>query len=493
MGNTQTKEYISKKVNEYNLSESSAVKTAESNTTIKKVLRKPTKTISGVAPLTVVLPFRPCDHGTCTFCPTHHGAPQSYTPLSPAVMRARMLNFKPMKQVEARLKAFEHMGHPTDKIEIIILGGTFLQYPEKFKLHFIKSCFDALNGVPSKNLEEAKKINETAKHRCVALCIETRPDNCSEKEIKQMLDFGCTRVEIGVQMPDDEIYKLVNRGHGVREVVEATERLKDSGFKIGYHVMPGLPGSTIKRDLEMFDSLFEKDEFKPDQLKIYPCQVIKGAELEKDFYAGTYKPLTEEETKDILIKMVERVPEYCRVMRMMRELPPVYVVAGIKRIDLRNEVEKEFKNDSHKANEIRMREVGFVKPSNVEVDLKTIEYPASKGRELFVQAVNKENVLFGLLRLRFPHKPFIKELKGTAIVRELHVYGKALKLGDKSDSEADNIAQHVGLGKELMRKAEELAKKNGFKKIAVISGVGVRDYYRKMGYDLEGDYMVKGL
>jgi elongator complex protein 3 len=475
--NTASKDYIESRDNENG-----------SNTK----LRKPTKTISGVAPLTVVLPFRPCDHGTCTFCPTHHGAPQSYTPLSPAVMRARLLNFSPSKQVIARLKAFTKMGHPTDKIEIIILGGTFLQYPSEFKYQFIKACYDSLNGLPSKDLQEAKKINETASNRCVALCIETRPDNCTESEIKEMLDYGCTRVEIGVQMPSDKIYKLVNRGHTVKEVVDATRMLKDSGFKIGYHIMPGLPGSTPEQDLEMFDTIFSSDDFKPDQLKLYPCQVIKGAELEKDYNAGLYKPYSEEETRDILVKMVSRVPEYCRVMRMMRELPPVYVVAGIKRIDLRNEVEKELRKGSN-SGEIRLREIGFSQTTDYDFQLKTLEYGASGGKEFFLSAVNEKNVLFGLLRLRFPSKTFIKDIASCAIIRELHVYGKALKLTDKSDSESDNIAQHSGLGKALMLKAEELAKSKGFEKIAVISGVGVREYYRRMGYELKGNYMVKNL
>ncbi|MBS3074096.1 tRNA uridine(34) 5-carboxymethylaminomethyl modification radical SAM/GNAT enzyme Elp3 [Candidatus Pacearchaeota archaeon] len=498
--NTQGKAYDRKKISRSDYSELALAKTTYSGIAVdkKKILRKPTKTISGVAPLTVVLPFRACDHGTCTFCPTHHGVPQSYTPLSPAIMRARMLNYRPARQVEARLKAFEKMGHPTDKVELIILGGTFLQYPKKFKYHFIKSCYDALNasaeGKLSSDLEEAKKINETARHRCVAMCIEIRPDNCSESEIKEMLDYGCTRVELGIQMPDDKIYRMVNRGHTVKDVIEATRRLKDSGFKIGYHIMPGLPGSSIPRDLEMFSEIFSNDDFKPDQLKLYPCQVIKGAELEEDFYEGKYKPYTEDETKNILIKMVERVPEYCRVMRMMREIPPVYVIAGLKRIDLRTEVEKELKMkvESHRINEIRMREIGFAKTDDYNTHIKFIEYSASKGREFFIQAVNKEGVLFGLARLRFPDADnvFIDELKGAAVVRELHVYGRALNLGVKSEL----ATQHSGLGKELMKKAEEIAKKNGFKKIAVISGVGVRRYYTdKMGYKLIRHYMIKEL
>lgn len=488
--NTLAKSYNKKRIRQNDDLNLALVKTTDNE---KKVLRKPTKTISGVAPLTLVLPYRACDHGTCTFCPTHKGVPQSYTPLSPAVMRARMLDYKPTRQVLARLKAFEKMGHSTEKVEIIVLGGTFLQYPQKFKYAFIKACYDALNGATSKDLEEAKKINETAPNRCVALCIETRPDNCSEEEIREMLSYGCTRVELGIQMPSDEIYKLVNRGHSVKDVVDATRRLKDSGFKIGYHVMPGLPGSNVKKDLEMFKELFSSDDFKPDQLKLYPCQVIKGAQLEKDFLEGKYKPYDEETTKKILVDMISLVPPYCRVMRVMRELPPVYVVAGLKRIDLRNEVEKEFKGKNASSDEIRLREIGFVKTDDYDTKIKVLEYSASKGKELFLQVVNKEDILFGLLRLRFPAQTFLEELDGCSIVRELHVYGKALKITDNSHNEADNVVQHSGLGKQLMARAEELSKKAGYKKIAVISGVGVREYYKKLGYELQGDYMVKVL
>jgi len=467
--NTLSKEYVRK-----NTLESPAVK-----------LRKPTKTISGVAPLTVVLPERPCDHGTCTFCPTMQGVPQSYTPLSPAVMRARMLNYRPTKQVEARLKAFQKMGHPTDKIEIIVLGGTFLQYPKVFKYEFIKACFDALNGVPSKDLEEAKRINETAEHRCVALCIETRPDNCSEEEIREMLSYGCTRIELGIQMPDDHIYELVNRGHTVADVVQATRRLKNANLKVFYHIMPGLPGSNPKKDMEMFNMIFDDERFRPDGLKLYPCQVIKDSQLEQDFYEGKYKPYTEDETREILIKMVEKVPAYCRVMRMMREIPPVYIVAGLKRIDLRTEVEKGV--DKNKIEEIRMREIGFRKTNDYGVEIKVIEYNACGGREFFIQAVNKENILFGLCRLR------IREEKGFVYgaIRELHVYGKAEKIGIKPDDPV--ISQHRGLGKKLVEKAEEIAKSNGVRELDIISGVGVRKYFYKIGYKLKSPYVSKTL
>ncbi|MBI2124274.1 tRNA uridine(34) 5-carboxymethylaminomethyl modification radical SAM/GNAT enzyme Elp3 [Candidatus Pacearchaeota archaeon] len=449
-------------------------------------MRKPTKTISGVAPVAAMLPPRKCRHGTCLYCPSLN-MPQSYTPKSPAVMRALSLGYDACKQVRARLQAFKLMHHPTDKIELIIMGGTFLSYPAKFQHSFIKGCYDALNDKKSKTLKEAKKLNERASHRCVALCIETRPDVCSKQDIKRMLEFGCTRVELGVQAIDDGIYKIVQRGHKVEDVAEATQRLKDSGFKVGYHVMPGLPGSNIKKDLRMFKQIFSDERFKPDQLKIYPCQVIKGSGLEKLYWRKRYKPYAEKEIKKIIIRMLAAVPEYCRVMRIMREIHPDYLVAGTTRIDLRKDIENEIRKKGIKLNEIRFREIGFAKTDDYNICIQKTEYNASNGKEIFLQAANSENILFGLLRLRFPCKPFIKELGDCAIVRELHVYGKAEKLGERGQ------IQHTGIGRGLMQEAERIAVKNGFKKIAVISGVGVRGYYRKLGYKLKGEYMAKSL
>lgn len=462
-------------------------------------VRKPTKTLAGVTPIAVMCKPKKCNHGTCIYCPSLD-VPQSYTPLSPAVIRAKMLNYDSYKQVRARLKAFKFMNHPTDKIEIIVMGGTFLEYPLTYQYNFIKKIYDGLNGKKSKNLEEAKKLNEKAKHRCVALAIETRPDVCGKKEIKRMLEFGCTRVELGVQAIDDKIYELVNRGHTLKDVIEATKLLRDCGFKIGYHIMPGLPGSTPQHDLEMFKEIFSNQNFKPDQLKIYPTQVIKGSVLEKWYKEGKYKPYTKFQIKNLLIKMLKIVPEYCRVMRIMREIPPTYLVKGTERIDLRAEVENYLKKHNIKLNEIRYREIGFAmrdkkkwEKINKNLFIKEIYYDASNGKEIFLQYVNKDNILFGLLRLRFPHKPFLKELKNAAIIRELHVYGKAEKIGEKS---TDGI-QHKGLGKSLMKRAEEIVRENAekykIKKIAVISGVGVREYYRKLGYELEKYYMIKDL
>ena len=470
----------------------------------KNEIRKPTKTLSGVTPIAVVVKPRKCIHGICTYCPNLN-VPQSYTPKSPPIIRAQMLKYNPYEQIISRLKAFKLMNHPTDKIELIIMGGTFLSYPEKYQYNFIKRCYDALNNKTSSSLESAKKLNEKAKHRCVALCVETRPDFANNKEIKRCLAFGCTRIELGVQAIDDKIYKKVNRGHTVKEVIEATKRLKNAGFKVGFHLMPGLPGTNPKKDLQMFKKIFSNQNFKPDQIKIYPCQVIKGAKLEKDYEQGKYKPYNLEQTKKLLIEIFKIVPEYCRVMRVMRELPPEYIIAGTIRIDLRKDIEEFLRKNKTKIKEIRFREVGFAQQYNKNekinsgIKIKKIIYEASDGKEIFIQAVNKDNILFGLLRLRIPQKqqilnPQISELKNCAIIRELHVYGKSLGIGQKSKN---ILEQHRGIGKTLMSEAEDYIKggnnnKNeDIKKIAVISGVGVRDYYRKLGYKLFGDYMVK--
>ncbi len=454
----------------------------------KNEVRKPTKTISGITPVAVMLPPRECRHGACLYCP-NLDVPQSYTPKSPVVMRASKLGYDSYKQVQSRLKAFKAMNHPTDKVELIIMGGTFLQYPKKFQYEFIKGCYDALNEKKSESLKQAQRINQaTGKHKCVALCIETRPDNCTDTDIKKMREWGATRVEIGVQIIDDRIYRKIKRGHSVKDVAKATERLKDAGFKIGYHIMPGLPGSNPRKDLQLFKKLFSDERFKPDQLKIYPCQVMPGSELEDLYWRGKFRPYTKEETEKIIISMLKIVPRYCRVMRIMREIPPEYLIAGITKIDLRKDIEEELKKKNTGLKEIRYREIGFAlrdkKPVNPELRLKTTKYRASKGEEHFLEIINKDDVLFGLLRLRIFGK---KEKK--AIVRELHVYGQSLRIGDVSEK----AQQHQGLGKWLMKEAEEIVRKHKIKKLSIISGIGVREYYRKLGYILEkeGGYMVK--
>ncbi len=450
---------------------------------VNKKIRKPVRTISGVTPLAVVLPPKKCDHGNCLYCPGGDHVPQSYTEKSPAVMRAMALEFDPSKQVENRLYVLNKMGHPTDKIEVIILGGTFLQYNLDYQYNFIKKIYDSLNGEESQDLESAKKLNETSKHRCVAMCVENRPDNCSKKEIERMLQFGVTRVEIGVQMPDDEIYKKTNRGHSVNDVIEATKRLKNAGFKLGYHIMPGQPYSNPKRDMELFKKIFDEDCFRPDQLKLYPCQIMKHSPLEKVYKKIGFKPYSEEETKDILVKMMLLVPEYCRVMRVVREFPKETLVEGLKRLDLRKSVEEALIESGKEISEIRMREVGFHKQDlDKKVRLKVTEYNSSDGKEYFIQFVNKDNFLFGLLRLRI--------YDDKAVIREVHVYGQAVKIGEKGED-----SQHIGLGKLLIKEAEKIVKENKINELSIISGVGVREYYRKLGYYLDENkiYMIKSI
>jgi elongator complex protein 3 len=453
----------------------------------KDEVRKPTKTISGITPVAVMLPPRKCKHGSCIYCPSMN-VPQSYTPKSPVVLRAKALDYDAYRQVNSRVQAFEVMNHPTEKVELIIMGGTFLEYPKEFQYKFVKGLYDGLNGKISKNLEEAKKKNENAKHRCVALCIETRPDVCCDF-IERMREFGCTRVELGVQLIDDKVYKFVKRGHTVKDVALATKCLKNAGFKIGYHLMPGLPGSNPEKDLQLFRQIFSDEKFKPDQIKIYPCQVLPSSELEKLYWSGKYKPYSPEQIKKLLISMLKVIPRYCRVMRIMREIPLEYLIAGTKDIGVRKDVEDELRKDKVKLAEIRYREIGFNKQNiNLDLKLKVAKYSASGGKEYFIEIVNKDDILFGLARLRV----FEEKGKKNTIIRELHVYGQSLKLGE----EGKESGQHTGLGKWLMGECEKIAKKENCKEIKVISGVGVREYYRRLGYELEkekGEYMLKRL
>lgn len=483
-----------------------------------KHVKKPVRTLSGVTPLTVVLKPKKCDHGTCIYCPGGDHVPQSYTDKSPAIMRAMRLNYDPYEQVNYRLKVLQNMNHPLDKIELIVLGGTFLQYDVVYQYWFIKRCFDAMNGVDSKDLKEAKKINETASNRCVAMCIENRPDNCSVEEIKRMREFGCTRVEIGVQNPDDDLYKKINRGHSIKDVIVAMRNLKNAGFKVGYHLMPGLPFSSYSRDMKNFRMMFEYEDFRPDQLKIYPCQIVADSPLAKVYEKINYKPYSHATMKKMLAEIYAIIPEYCRIMRVMREIPKEKMVANPLRLDLRKHVEEDLKKSGVKIKEIRMREIGFNTHRNETLSLRICEYNASGGKEFFIEVVNEEGILFGLLRLRFPELKSLHrvptatqrvlaegshegenltqidllkklpELKDCALIREIHIYGQALGLGIKGEK-----GQHTGLGKWLMGEAEQIAREAGYKKIAVISGIGVREYYRKLGYNLVGEYMVKSL
>jgi len=428
-------------------------------------------------------PF-PCP-GRCVYCPSSPEAPKSYTVESPAVLRARSCGFDAKKQVKVRLKTLAEMGHTQDKVELIVMGGTFLSYPRDYQYEFIKDCYDALNGIPSSSLEEAKKLNETAEHRCVGLCIETRPDFCGEEEIKSMLDFGTTRVELGVQTLDDEIHCLTKRGHGVAEVVSATRLLRDYGFKVYYHWMPGLPGSTSEHDLELSRKLFEDERFRPDGLKLYPTLVVKGSELENWYRDKRYQPYGDEEMVDLLISIKALIPKYVRISRLMRDIPSKFIIAGSRDLALRDTIRKKMEQTGLRCSCIRCREYGHRLRDGWAIGeprLTRLDYETFGGREVFLSYEDGNGTLFGLLRLRI--------YGSNAVVRELHIFGPEVPLRAR----LERAAQHRGLGERLLREAERIAKEEfEAHRLSVLSGVGARQYYCSLGYDLKGVYMVKEL
>ena len=449
------------------------------------MVKKLSRTISGVTPVAVMAKPFPCP-GKCVYCPSLADAPKSYTPESPAVLRARKCDFAAQKQVEYRLNTLADMGHALDKVELIIMGGTFLAYPDDYQYQFVKDCYDALNGVPAAELEEAQRLNETAEHRCVGLCIETRPDYCTEKEIKQMLHFGTTRVELGVQTLDDEVHRLTRRGHGVAEVVSATNLLRNYGFKVYYHWMPGLPGSSPEHDLELSQKLFEDERFRPDGLKLYPTLVVAGSELEKWYRQHRYQPYEEGRMIDLLANIKSLLPEYVRVSRLMRDIPGKYILAGCSDLALRQTVAGRMSELGLRCQCVRCREYGHrLRDGGTagKPGLTRRDYDASGGKEIFFSYEDEKETLFGLLRLRI-NPP------DSALVRELHIFGPEVPLG-RSEKEA---AQHHGLGKELLQEAERIAREEfQAPKIRILSGVGARDYYHPLGYSREGSYMVKQL
>jgi elongator complex protein 3 len=447
-------------------------------------MRKFARTISGVTPVAVMTQPLKCP-GQCVFCPTYQSIPQSYTPESPAVLRAIRCGFDAQKQVRSRLKALSDMGHPTDKIELIVMGGTFLAYPEDYQYRFIKDCLDGLNGQQSANLEEAKKLNETAQHRCTGMCIETRPDWCRQEEIERMLQFGATRVELGVQVLDDEIYRLTRRGHRVEDVVRATARLRENGFKVHYHWMPGLPGSTPEHDLELSRVLFEDESFRPDGLKLYPTMVVEGTELEKWYKEGRYQPYEVGTMVRLMVEIKSIVPKYVRISRVLRDIPAKFITAGCKD-SLRGVVKQQMKQRGIECKCIRCREYGHRAREGREIGeprLVRMDYDAAGGKEIFLSFEDGAETLFGLLRLRIQ--------EALAVIRELHIYGPEVPLSEQKEG----AAQHKGLGKALLLEAERIALEE-FKapQMTILSGIGAREYYRsEFGYRLEGDYMVKEL
>ncbi|MDD5109765.1 MAG: tRNA uridine(34) 5-carboxymethylaminomethyl modification radical SAM/GNAT enzyme Elp3 [Patescibacteria group bacterium] len=456
------------------------------------LLKRSIRTLSGVAPVTVITKPFPCP-GRCAYCPNVLGMPKSYLPNEPAIMRAVREKFDPYRQVRGRLQILYGNGHATDKVELIILGGTWSAYPRKYQSLFIKRCFDAANGKTSPTLTAAQRQNEHVHNRIIGISIETRPEYVTEDELRFLRQLGVTRVEIGVQNIDDRVLEKNRRDHTVRETITATRLLKQAGFKVHYHLMPNLPGSTVAKDLVMFKKIYTSSDFQPDILKIYPCVVTKGTLLHRWWRQKKFRPYTDAELKRIIIAIKKITPPYVRITRLVRDIPAQSIVAGNKITNLRQMIAKEFTG----CRCIRCREAGHRmgkqdagnRPQGIVYRKQT--YRASEGVEHFLSYESKDaKILYAFLRLRFndhPEQNFIPELKNAAIIRELHTYGELTPLSKKGP------VQHTGLGKKLMAAAENITRRRGIKKIAVISGVGVRPYYRRLGYRRAGTYLVKDL
>jgi len=457
--------------------------------------KKPIRTVSGVSVITVVAKPAPCP-GTCIYCPKGSNAPQSYTGLEPAIQRGIRNDYDPFLQTKDRLNQYKLTGHPTDKIEVIILGGTFLALDKDYQEWFTKRILDALNGKESESLEGAQRLNEAAEHRCVGITIETRADYSFEEHINQMLKLGTTRIEIGVQSVYPEVLKKVKRGHTVKDVIKATQLAKDSCLKCTYHMMPGL-FIDFKKDLEQFKTLFKDPKFRPDSLKIYPTLVVEGTKLYEMWKKKKYQPLTNEEGLELLSEAMRYIPKYCRVIRVQRDIPSNKIVAGIKKSNLRELIEKECERKRIKIQEIRYREVGHKLEKGVlqnidSIKLCRLDYDASDGKEIFLSFEDaKKDILIGFLRLRIPYKPFRKEIdEKSGLVRELHVYGQTVPIG----SIKKHAWQHKGFGNRLLKESERIAREEfDMKKMVVISGIGTRKYYEKFGYKKDGPFVSKAL
>jgi len=480
------------------------LKRIQPNPEIENLLRiRRVRSLSGIVIVSVLTKPYKCP-GKCLFCPSQVDVPKSYLKEEPAVARAIKFKYHPFYQVQARIRALEETGHPTDKIDLRIIGGTWSYYPKQYQSWFIKECFRAANNYKQKivnnksktKLEVLQKQNERAKHRIIGITIETRPDYITIEEIKRLRIFGITRVELGIQSIYDDVLKLNKRGHTVKETIRATKLLKDAGFKVCYQVMPNLYGSNLKRDIEMFKELFSNPDFQPDYLKIYPCALLKEAGLYKVWQNGKYQPYTINELINLLIEIKKLIPYYCRIQRIIRDIPSDYIVEGGTKIsNLRQIIAKISKEQGWRCKCIRCREVKENYNPKEKLYLFRDEYEASQGKEIFLSFENKNRTrLYSLLRLRIPswyYKansfPIFSVLKNASIIRELHTYGRLVPIKQK-----ELAPQHRGLGKKLMKEAERITKDEfKLKKVVVISGVGVRDYYRKLGYRLQETYMVK--
>ena len=453
------------------------------------LVRKPTRTLSGVAVIAAMTSPARCPHGICLPCPggIASPSPQSYTGREPAAMRAAQHEYDPYRQVAARLAQLEEIGHGLDKSELIVMGGTFTSRPLGYQHWFVRRCLQAMNDYPGgervsavrDSFEAIAAANESARVRNIGTTFETRPDHCRQADIAQMLYLGATKVELGVQSTRNEILEMMRRGHTVEDTAAANFALREAGLKVGFHMMPGLPGSNFETDLQVFRELFSDSRFRPDYLKIYPTLVIEGTELYRLYQKGEYSPLEDEQAADLVSRIKEILPPYVRLQRVQRDIPAHLILAGVKKSNLRQLAQQQLAARGGCCRCIRCREAGLRRVQEGETRLEQMHYAACGAEEHFLSFAGPDDTLIGFLRLR---------LGAAARVRELHVYGPMLPIGSRKEG-----WQHRGFGERLVEEAEAMAREAGYRRLEITSGIGARGYYRRLGYDLSGPYMAKDL
>lgn len=468
---------------------------------LRRLRMKPTRTLSGVAPVTVLTRPFPCP-GQCIFCPDDARMPKSYLSNEPGAMRALMLEFDPYVQTRERIEAMRRTGHTVDKIELLILGGTWSAYPRSYQVWFVRRCFDALNGLQTGRadghaglhpeaeewalLAAAQRANEGAAHRNVGLVVETRPDRVTGAEVRRLRRLGVTRVQLGVQSLDDRVLELNRRGHTVEDVRRAVRLLRGAGFKVALHWMPNLLGATVESDRADFARFWSDPALRPDEMKLYPTGLLRDTELYEHYLRGAYRPYTEDELVELLAACKRMVPRTCRLNRVMRDIPAPEIADGVTKSNLRQAVQHKLRREGTPCQCIRCREVRreAVDPAALRFDVEP--YETDHSRELFLSAVTPGERLAGFLRLSLPTAPApIDEIDGQAIIRQVQVYGPAVAL----EAEGNGRAQHQGIGRALIERACEAARAAGYDRIAVIAAVGTRAYYRRLGFEPGELYM----
>lgn len=467
------------------------------------LIKKPSRTLSGVAVVAVMSKPLPCPHGKCTMCPggPEQDSPQSYTGFEPAAMRGQMYNYDPKEQVIARLQQLEAIGHNTSKIDLILMGGTLPAAPLDYQEFFIKGCLDGVTKKNTKTMAEAISAAEKSKRRCIGITVETRPDTCSLENLKRELDWGITRVELGVQVVSDKVYKRINRGHTVEDVTIAFKRLRDLGLKVTAHMMVGLPGISWEEELASYKTLMTDSRFVPDELKIYPLMLMENTKLYDEHLAGDYQALTFKETVKRVAEFKANTLPSMRIKRVLRDIPATKIFAGPKKSDLREYAQKFLEESGRTCRCIRCREVGHkqqkgIIPSEKDIELVRREYNASGGKEIFLSFEDtSQDIILGFLRLRHPSEDkIISEVnnKSFSIIREIHVYGSVVGIGTQAERKID--WQHKGFGTKLIDEATRISRDEvGSELLLVTSGIGVREYYAKRGFKRLMPYMVKPL